>query len=48
MSIPIKEETIAGNLTDMFKTLKPANDLDFSHSINCPTMLIEGMTIAGN
>ena len=48
LSTPITEATIAGNLKDMFMTLKPANDLDFSHSINCPTLLIEGMTIAGN
>ncbi len=48
LSTPITEATIAGNLKDMFKTLKPANDLDFSHSINCPTLLIEDMTIAGN
>ena len=48
LSTPITEATIAGNLKDMFKTLKPANDLDFSHSVNCPTILIEGMTIAGN
>ena len=47
-STPITEATIAGNLKDMFMTLKPANDLDFSHSINCPTLLIEDMTIAGN
>ena len=48
LSTPITEATIAGNLKDMFMTLKPANDLDFSHSINCPTLLIEDMTIAGN
>ena len=48
LSTPITEATIAGNLKDMFMTLKPANDLDFTHSINCPTILIEGMTIAGN
>ena len=48
LSTPITEATIAGNLKDMFMTLKPANDLDFSHSINCPTILIDGMTIAGN
>ena len=48
LSTPISEATIAGNLKDMFMTLKPANNLDFSHSINCPTILIEGMTIAGN
>ncbi|GIS10069.1 MAG: modulator protein [Alphaproteobacteria bacterium] len=48
LSTPITEATIAGNLKDMFMTLKPANDLDFSHSINCPTLLIDDMTIAGN
>ena len=48
LSTPITEATIAGNLKDMFMTLKPANDLDFSNSINCPTLLIEDMTIAGN
>ena len=48
LSTPITEATIAGNLKDMFMTLKPANDLEISHSINCPTLLIEGMTIAGN
>ena len=48
LSIPITEATIAGNLKEMFMTLKPANDIDYSHSINSPTLLIEGMTIAGN
>ena len=47
-SNPITEATIAGNLKEMFMTLQPANDIDYSHSINCPTLLIEGMTIAGN
>ena len=48
LSIPITEATIAGNLKEMFMTLQPANDIDYSHSINSPTLLIEGMTIAGN
>jgi PmbA protein len=48
LSQPISEATIAGNLKEMFMTLQPANDLDYSHSINSPTLLIEGMTIAGN
>mgnify|MGYP001236152362 FL=1 len=48
LSIPITEATIAGNLKEMFMTLQPANDIDHSHSINSPTLLIEGMTIAGN
>ena len=45
---PINEATIAGNLKDMFMTLQPANDLDLSYSIISPTLLIDGMTIAGN
>ena len=48
LSIPITEATIAGNLKEMFMTLQPANDIDHSHSINSPTLLIEGMTIAGS
>ena len=48
LSQPITEATIAGNLKEMFMTLQPANDIDYSHSINSPTLLIEGMTIAGN
>jgi PmbA protein len=48
LSTPITEATIAGNLKEMFMTLQPANDVDYSHSINCPTLLIDGMTIAGN
>ena len=45
---PISEATIAGNLKEMFMTLKPANDVDLSYSVTSPTLLIDGMTIAGN
>jgi PmbA protein len=48
LSQPISEATIAGNLKDMFMSLKPANDLDLSFSVTSPTLLIDGMTIAGN
>ncbi|MDC3072281.1 TldD/PmbA family protein [bacterium] len=48
ISEPITEATIAGNLKEMFMTLKPANDLDYSHTINSPTLFVEEMTIAGN
>ena len=44
---PINEITIAGNFKDMFKKIFLANDLDFEYSTNSPTMLIEGMTVAG-
>ena len=44
---PVSEITIAGNFKDMFKNIFLANDLDFEYSTNSPTMMIEGMTVAG-
>ena len=44
---PVSEITIAGNFNDMFKKITLANDLDFKYSVNSPTMMIEGMTVAG-
>ncbi len=44
---PINEITIAGNFIDMFKNTTLANDLEFEYSINSPTMMIEGMVVAG-
>ncbi len=44
---PINEITIAGNFKDMFKKIFLANDLEFDYSTNSPTMMIEGMTVAG-
>ncbi|MBC2778540.1 TldD/PmbA family protein [Parasphingopyxis marina] len=44
---PVAEITIAGNLKDMFRELVPANDLEFIHGINAPTVRIEGLTVAG-
>ena len=44
---PINDITIAGKYKDMFKKIFLANDLDFEYSTNSPTMMIEGMTVAG-
>ncbi|PCG13653.1 MULTISPECIES: TldD/PmbA family protein [Sphingomonas] len=44
---PVAEFTIAGNLTAMFAALTPANDLEFRHGVNVPTLRVEGMTVAG-
>ena len=44
---PINEITIAGNLKDMFQNITLANDLEFEFSTNSPTMMIEGMVVAG-
>ena len=44
---PINEITIAGNFKDMFQNITLANDLEFKYSTNSPTMMIEGMVVAG-
>ena len=44
---PVSEITIAGNLLEMYKTLIPANDLAFDAATVAPSVLTEGLTIAG-
>ena len=44
---PINEITIAGNFKDMFQNITLADDLKFEYSTNSPTMMIEGMVVAG-
>ena len=44
---PVSEITIAGNFEDIFKNIILADDLEFKYSTNAPTMLIEGMVVAG-
>jgi PmbA protein len=44
---PVSEVTIAGNLSEMFAGLVPANDLEFRYGIDAPTLRIDGMTVAG-
>ncbi|KQW21539.1 modulator protein [Afipia sp. Root123D2] len=43
----VSEVTIAGHLFDIFKSMTPANDLEFKYGVNAPTVRIEGLTIAG-
>jgi PmbA protein len=47
IAYPVAEVTVAGNLKDMFLHMTPANDLVFRYGTNAPTLLIEGMTVAG-
>lgn len=47
LAYPVSEVTIAGNLTDMFLNLTPANDLKFRYGADAPTIRIDGMTVAG-
>jgi PmbA protein len=46
-SYPVSEVTIAGNLLEMFRTLTPANDLEFRFGTNAPTLRVEGLTVGG-
>jgi PmbA protein len=47
-AFPVSEVTIAGNLKDMFKTMIPASDLKMDGATNAPTLLFEGLTLAGS
>ncbi|MGH9394802.1 MAG: TldD/PmbA family protein [Terriglobales bacterium] len=49
LAYPVEEITVAGNLRDMFKNISAvANDLPNRGAVNAPTLLIEGMTVAGS
>ena len=47
-SYPVNEITIAGNLLEMYKTLIPANDLIFDAATVAPSILTQGLTVAGS
>jgi PmbA protein len=44
---PVSEVTIAGHLLEIFRTITPANDLEFRYGTNSPTLRVEGLTVAG-
>ena len=44
---PVNECTVAGNLRDMLLTLRPANDARPHVGRQVPSLLVEGLTIAG-
>lgn len=44
---PVAEVTIAGNLTDIFSRMVPANDFKYRFGTDAPTVLVEDLTIAG-
>jgi len=47
-AFPVSEVTIAGNLRDMYKTMIPASDLKMDSATNAPSLLCEGLTLAGS
>jgi PmbA protein len=47
-AFPVEEITVAGNLKDMINSIvEIGSDLEFRGSIACPTLRIDGMTVAG-
>ncbi|WP_108814550.1 TldD/PmbA family protein [Loktanella sp. Alg231-35] len=47
ITYPVNECTVAGNLLDMLKTIIPANDGRMHLSRVVPSLLVEGLTLAG-
>ena len=45
---PVHECTLAGNLREMLRTLRPANDARTHLSRVVPSLLVEGLTLAGD
>jgi PmbA protein len=45
---PVNECTIAGNLRDMLRRILPANDARPHLTRVVPSLLVEGMTLAGD
>lgn len=48
ITYPVNECTVAGNLRDMLKTIVPANDGRTHLSRVVPSLLLEGLTLAGD
>ncbi len=48
LAYPVEEITIAGNLKDMLRNITLiGSDLEFRGSVACPTIRIDGLTVAG-
>jgi PmbA protein len=44
---PVTEITVAGNLHDIYARLVPGSDLEIRGSTNAPSLLVDGLAIAG-
>ncbi|MCC7267926.1 MAG: TldD/PmbA family protein [Caulobacteraceae bacterium] len=47
IAYPVTEITIAGNLIDIYARLVPGSDLELRGAANSPSLLIDGLAIAG-
>jgi len=47
LAYPVTEITVAGALPDIYRRMIPGSDLEFRGSMNAPSLMVEGMAIAG-
>ena len=47
LAYPVAEITVAGNLIDIYARLVPGSDLEIRGSANAPSILVDGLAIAG-
>lgn len=47
LAYPVSEITVAGNLLDIYARVVPGSDLEIRGSSNAPSLLIDGLAIAG-
>jgi PmbA protein len=47
IAYPVNEVTVAGNLIDLYQRVVPGSDLEFRGSANAPSLMIDGVAIAG-
>lgn len=47
IAYPVNEITVAGNMIDIYQRLVPASDLEIRGANNAPSLLIDGLAIAG-
>ncbi len=47
IAYPVTEITVAGNLIDIYARLLPGSDLEFRRAANAPSILVDGLAIAG-
>jgi PmbA protein len=47
LAYPVTEITVAGNLIDIYARVVPGSDLEFRGAANAPSLLVDGMAIAG-
>jgi PmbA protein len=47
MAYPVSEITVAGNLIDIYARLVPGSDLEIRGASNAPSILVDGLAVAG-